>query len=325
MDFLDLQRRLRADGHDPYLAYDGRHDPFLGALRARGIQSAYCRGAWMLYALGDRFVVTVRDLLRPDRYPPDRTGPEPAEFRTEAEACAYLWEVVSARSAPGSVRPVGFDQLPDAVTAWIAECGCAPRTALFGNPLLTQHSTESYYAVRVGDRYELRLRSNLPPTVGDPVHTSPDLDDVCRVLMSLVGDWHAPRPLGWPQVGIAHRTPARVRAERLAGADFAAVAGAYRAERGEPLLDVLAEGAAVRLVTPDILRLAEERDLAVQRFDDGRSATFGFWEGRYRIRETAHGYLLECAPERSNTFSVLVGSASLEEVQREFLRVLARR
>ncbi|MDE3722905.1 hypothetical protein PWG71_16060 [Nocardiopsis sp. N85] len=322
MDFLELQRRLREAGHDAHLAYDGRHDPFrpTGPSARRG---GYCRGAWNLYHLGEhRYVVTVRDLTRPVRFARDTTGPEPAGFRTEEEACAHLWEILSGPDAPEGVRDIAFDALPEAVAGWIRSCGGAPTRTLFGNPFVASRGSESHRLSRVGDRYVLRRRSNLPPTVGVPFHTTEVWEDACRVLMSVIGDRDAPRRRGLPLVGFARGTSGEERARRLAGAGFEEIARAYGAERGEPLLDVLAEAAALDLVTPEILRLAGERHLDAQRFGSGRCVTFGFSEERYRVREVEGRYLLERAGERENAFAVLVESPDLDDVRRRFVDVL---
>ncbi|MFY7066202.1 hypothetical protein ACOQFV_10095 [Nocardiopsis changdeensis] len=324
MDFPELQRRLRAAGHDAHLAYDGRRDPFLAHLpaehRARG---GYCRGAWNLYPLdGGRYAVTLRELYRPSRYPPDTTGPEPAEFDTEQEACAYLWEAVAAQSPPEGTRDLAFGELPGPVAGWIRDCGFEPGRTLFGNPFVATLPSGAVRLSRVGDAYELRRRSDFPPTVGEAVYSTPVWEDVCRVLMTLAGDARAPGPLGTPRVGFAPGVPGPERARRLAGAGYADIARAYGDGRGGPLLDVLAEGAAVDLATPEILRRAEAAGLPAYPYGDGCSITFGYLEERYRLSRTGDGHVLERARERENTYSVLAGPADLEEVRALLLRHL---
>ncbi|MGW9349035.1 hypothetical protein [Nocardiopsis flavescens] len=325
MDFPKLQWRLRRAGHDAHLAYDGRHDPFRAHLPAEQRErGAYCRGAWNLYPLGGgRHAVTVRDLHRPSRYPPDRTGPEPAEFATEHEACAHLLETVAAASPPGGTTDFSVHALPAPVAAWIGECGALPTRTLFGNPFVAGLSSESLRLSRVGHGYVLRKRSNLPPTVGEQVYSTPEWEDACRVLMTLVGDARAPRRPGLARVGFAPAVSGPERARRLAGAGYAEIAAAYGAERGGELLDVLQEAAALHLATPEILRAAEAAGMAAHPYGDGRSVTFGYWEGRYRLAETAQGYVLERAGERQNRFDVLAASPDLAELRARLLRLLA--
>lgn len=313
MDFLELQDRLRAVGSDPHLAWSPRHDG-LPATR-------HCRGAWNLLEHQGRLLVTVRELGRPPQYPPDTTGPEPVEVADEAEGCALLWELVTRESPPGTHRLVGPP--PDLLTRFADICGAPPRPPLFGNPFLATRRDESWWVAEVGGAVELRARNSRPEVATAVRVPVPSVADAHRLLLLELASGDRHRWFGAPRLGLPEGLSREQQLARVSGVPLDVLATALLSERGDGVLDVLAEGIALHLLTPDLVRVVEEcTGSPAGRYGDGRSAQLGgngSTGPSWTLREEGGSFELLRTEERSNTARTVARSAWLAEVQARLL------
>ncbi|MEH0971880.1 hypothetical protein V6U77_12180 [Micromonospora sp. CPCC 205546] len=326
MNFLQLQQRLRAAGHDPFQAYAGHYDTLRGQGRAVGRSMSMCYGAWNLLIEDGRYIVTVRDLHRPARFPPDTHGPEPVVFDSEQAACEELWAIVSRLDPPGSVRAVTADELDPVAVDWLRECGWWPPATLYGNPFVATGERMSYRIAERDGRFELHLRDHGVAKLGDPVHAADDLADVTRVLLTEVGNRDAPRPQGWPRVGFRAGWAGEEDLSALRALDLAAITRAYRTECPGPPLRILAEGPDLSLVTTELVELAERGGHPLRQFVSTReSVAFGV-DVRYVIRRHHEPlrYSVDRYGERENHATTVFTAEDLAPIH-EYLRQRFRR
>lgn len=312
MDFLDLQAHLRAVGSDPHLAWSPRHDDLPA--------TTWCRGAWNLLEHRGRLFVTVRDLGRPERFPPDTTGPEPVEVADEAEGCALLRDLVTRDSPPGGHRLL---PTPDLVSRFADATGTAPRPPLFGTPFSATAGDSSWWVAEVDGQVELRARSTRPAVATTVRRPVPSVDDARRLLLLelATGDRH--RRLGDARVGLPRGLTDEQRLARVSGASLEDLARGLLSERGDGVVDVLAEPVALHLITPDLAGVVEERTgWPVDRYGDGRSAHLGgngSTGPRWTLREDGEEVELLRAEEHANPAHRVLRSRSLAQVQARLL------
>ncbi|MGK5673454.1 hypothetical protein ACSNOB_11510 [Micromonospora sp. URMC 106] len=326
MNFLELQQRLRAAGHDPFQVYAGHYDTLRSQVPASSRSTSVCYGAWNLLVEDGRYTVTVRDPNRPARFPPDTHGPEPVVFASEQAACEELWAIASRLDPPGSVRAVTVDELDPVAGDWLRECGWWPPAELYGNPFVATRARQSYRIAQRDGRFELHLRDHLVAKLGDPVHAADNLADVTRVLLTEVGNRSAPRPLGWPNVVFRIGWADEDDRAALRALDLAAITRAYRTERPDPPLRIISEGPDLSLVTTDLLRRAERSGHPLLRFVGTReSAAFGT-DVRYVIRRHHEPlrYTLDRYGERQNHATTVLTAEDLAPIH-EYLRQRFRR
>ncbi|MEW2380121.1 hypothetical protein AB0883_29005 [Micromonospora sp. NPDC047812] len=321
MDFLELQQRLRAAGHDPFQVHAPHHDTLGGRGRAPGRSTSICHGAWNLLIEDGRYIVTVRDLYRPARFPLDTHGPEPVVFDTEQAACEELWAIASRLDPPGSVRAVTADELDPVARDWLRECGWWPPAELYGNPFVATLGGQSYRIAERDGRFELHLRDHGVAKLGDPVYAADDLADVTRVLLTEVGNRSAPRPLGWPCVVFRIRWADEEELAALRALDLAAIIRAYRTERPDPPLRIISEGPDLSLVTTELVERAERSGHPLHRFvGTAESAAFGM-DVRYVIRRHHEPlrYSVDRYGERENHATTVFTAGDLAPIH-EYLR-----
>lgn len=326
VNFLELQQRLRAAGHDPFQVYAGHYDTLRSQVPASRRSTSVCYGAWNLLVEHGRYTVTVRDLNRPARFPPDTHGPEPVVFATEQAACEALWAIAGRLDPPGSVRAVTADELDPVAVDWLRECGWWPPVQLYGNPFVATHGRESYRIAERDGRFELHLRDHGVAKLGDPVYAADDLADVTRVLLTEVGNRSAPRPVGWPCVAFRICWADEGELAALRALDLAAIIRAYRTERPDPPLRIISEGPDLSLVTTELLAQADRSGNPLRRFVGTReSAAFGT-DVRYVIRRHHDPlrYTLDRYGERENHPTTVLTAADLASVH-EYLRRCFRR
>jgi hypothetical protein len=329
MSFLDLQRALRENRLDPFLAYAGRYDDLRGPhLDAFGRtpplrDTATARGAWNLVLPGDgTYVVTSREHARPSHLAPDTSGPEPVVCDDEAQACDEIYAQVYLASRRERVVALGPGDVPPVLAGWLESCGWSPAASLFGNPFVATRGDQSFrVAVRAG-RHELHLHDHLVPAVRSPLVGSVDPVDVWRVLLAEVGDRSAPRPLGWPRARWRREAGVSV----LGGLSLEALRDAYLTERPDGPVVVGAEGVDLSLVSDEIVSLAERAGLHLQPFSDAGTAELdgGYTGVRYVVRrnEGSPRFTLLHHGERQTVGSVVAASDDLREVQDRLVQAL---
>ncbi|MER7421076.1 hypothetical protein ABT346_30620 [Micromonospora peucetia] len=316
MNFLELQQRLRAVGHDPFQVYAGHYDTLRGASQAAIKSTSICHGAWNLLIEDGRYIVTDRDLRRPAAYSPDTHGPEPVVFGSEAAACEELWDIASRLDPPGSVRAVTADELDPVAGAWLRECGWCPPTELYGNPFVATRARQSYRIAERAGRFELHLRDHDVPMLSDPMYAADTLADVTRVLMTEVGNRSAPRRLGWPNAVFRIGWADDEALAALRALDLVAISQAYRTERPDPPLRIIAEGPDLSLVTTELVERAERNGYPLQRYvSSPNSAAFGMDE-RFVIRRHHKPlrYSLDRYGERQNHATTVLTVENLASI-----------
>lgn len=309
MEFEELQESLRDTERDALLAYDGARDPL-------GRPNACCYGSWSIYRHDGRVQVSQYELRR--RLPDGSASPV-WDFDDDSAACGFLRDRIEADCPPRSVWPVHWQELPERLRDWLTGAGWTGATTLFGNPLVATRGDQSYRLLQLQNTFELRTFDHRVPK-NQPGISATDLDLLFRCLLVKAGPPPGLRRLGWPRVGCPWPAGGGVP-ELLRTATLDELADAY-AERDGGILEVLAQGVRLDLVTDDLRALAASAGVELMEFGDGDSASFALSFPEFLQLSTENDkYRLTYIGERGNR-RVLVESDRLVAVQSRLVEEL---
>jgi hypothetical protein len=313
MDFLELQQRLRDARLDAFLAYDSRHNTLSPAGQAPG----YCRFAWSVQQHDDLplpFSVSQRELFRPPRYGRDDEGPEPVYFESAERANSHIWELIAPTAGAGPVDAVTSADLPGDFVAWLEAVGWSPTRELFGNVFVASFSTQSLRIAHTSRGYDVHLLDHLVIRRDPPLQSTERLEDALLWIMLFVGHRYI-RPLGQAIWSFRNHVG---DIERARAYSLRELGDAFLDADGGGILDFIAHGPAIDLLTPELLAEAATARFVVKQRAEARSITLN----EYTLREVDDGYTISYRERNDDT--VISRVNSLAELREEFARRVLR-
>ena len=305
--FGDLIQLLRERSYPTWYLYDPRSDPWWVSLQQQGagLREPWCAGAWIL-VVGGQGCYAYRG------WGADR---QEVRFATEGEACKWLEWQITTTFDPGTTM-LEREDLPAAVREFIDELNPDPRPARLGDRLVARKSSMAYRITRDSRGYTLWHPSIAPPTVGDEVFQSRELDDVLRVLVMRLGD-SIPQRVGHAKWGIfpAHKPSLDYRPalDQWAGLSLEQIVAAYR---GSPagILTQLFAPAALHLVDDEIRERAAARGWKLLAGGGPDRVMFDSSE-TLALQHTGNGYVVLLRRERQNNFETVAAADTLQEAR----------
>lgn len=309
MNFNDVQEALRGTGRDGLLAYDSAADPLVG------LANTHCRGSWNVYHDGPAILIGQGEYPRAGSRQP-RVGSVLRDFDDPSAAYSFLFSRAREDCPAHSVRSLSSGNLPAVLREWLAGSGWELGHDLFGNPLVAQRRDQSWRILQTPEGFELRPFDHRVPT-NVPGVTADRPDPLFGHLLVTVGPPPGLRRLGWPRLGLRFQPGARTVPDLLQHVGLAQLAAAFAARDGDGLLEVLAPGVRLDLISGELVAAARRAEYSLSSYGDGTDARFNCTDAELAVAVVQDGDHFTFNSINRSTIRVESRSASLAAVQQQ--------
>jgi hypothetical protein len=317
MNFRDVQEALRNTGRDGLLAYDSAADPLVG------LANTHCRGSWNVYRDGRTILVGRGEYPRPGvRQSTDRSPLR--DFDDPAAAHSFLLSRAREDCPAHSIRSLTSADLPATLREWLLGSGWQLERDLFGNPLVAQRRDQSWRLLATAAGLELRgFDHRVPANV--PGVTADRPEPLFGYLLVMIGPPPGLRPLGWPRLGLPLPPGPRTVPEPLRHVGVDQLAAAFAARDGDGLLEMVAPGVRLDLVSDELVAAAGRAGYSLASFGDGTDARFDSdTDTELGVAVVQHGDHFEFTTISRDTVRTEGRSVSLAAAQRQAIDYLSR-